>query len=167
MLELKYPYHRFGQDVYKRQRCFHVTRHIQYISRATDNACQYILSLIHILPVTIMAKTTMANAGAVRHGMLHSAKKVTGPIKKRTQKKEKLAVRNVATLKNEAPKMCIRDSYYLAYQLLFIFLATGTDATIALIGGADITANFRPGTMAISIGMLLLSLIHISRQCVP
>ncbi|WHX10474.1 hypothetical protein QNN11_02860 [Phocaeicola dorei] len=35
--------------------------------------------------------------------------------------------------------------YYLAYQLLFIFLATGTDATIALIGGADITANFRPG----------------------
>ena len=25
--------------------------------------------------------------------------------------------------------------YYLAYQLLFIFLATGTDATIALIGG--------------------------------
>ena len=28
--------------------------------------------------------------------------------------------------------------YYLAYQLLFIFLATGTDATIALIGGADI-----------------------------
>ena len=34
--------------------------------------------------------------------------------------------------------------YYLAYQLLFIFLATGTDATIALIGGADITANFRP-----------------------
>ena len=26
--------------------------------------------------------------------------------------------------------------YYLAYQLLFIFLATGTDATIALIGGA-------------------------------
>ena len=42
--------------------------------------------------------------------------------------------------------------YYLAYQLLFIFLATGTDATIALIGGANITANFRPGTMAISIG---------------
>ena len=37
--------------------------------------------------------------------------------------------------------------YYLAYQLLFIFLATGTDATIALIGGADITANFRPGTI--------------------
>ena len=36
--------------------------------------------------------------------------------------------------------------YYLAYQLLFIFLATGTDATIALIGGADITANFRPGS---------------------
>ena len=34
--------------------------------------------------------------------------------------------------------------YYLAYQLPFIFLATGTDATIALIGGADITANFRP-----------------------
>lgn len=31
-------------------------------------------------------------------------KKVTGPIKKRPQKKEKLAVRNVATLKNEAPK---------------------------------------------------------------
>ena len=29
--------------------------------------------------------------------------------------------------------------YYLAYQLLFIFLATGTDATIALIGGANIT----------------------------
>lgn len=49
-------------------------------------------------------KTTMANAGAVRQGMLHSAKKVTGPIKKRPQKKEKLAVRNVATLKNEAPK---------------------------------------------------------------
>ena len=48
--------------------------------------------------------------------------------------------------------------YYLAYQLLFIFLATGTDATIALIGGADITANFRPGTMAISIGMLLSAL---------
>ena len=48
--------------------------------------------------------------------------------------------------------------YYLAYQLLFIFLATGTDATIALIGGANITANFRPGTMAISIGMLLSAL---------
>ena len=48
--------------------------------------------------------------------------------------------------------------YYLAYQLLFIFLATGTDATIALIGGADITANFRPGTIAISIGMLLSAL---------
>ena len=37
--------------------------------------------------------------------------------------------------------------YYLAYQLLFIFLATGTDATIALIGGADIAANFRPGNI--------------------
>lgn len=46
----------------------------------------------------------MANAEAVQQGMLNSAKKVTGPIKKRPQKKEKLAVRNVATLKNEAPK---------------------------------------------------------------
>ena len=43
-----------------------------------------LLSLIHIL----MAKTTMANAEAVQQGMLHSAKKVTGPIKKRPQKKE-------------------------------------------------------------------------------
>lgn len=48
--------------------------------------------------------------------------------------------------------------YYLAYQLLFIFLATGVDATIALLNGADITADFRPGTMAISIGMLLSAL---------
>ena len=47
----------------------------------------------------------MANAGAVRQGMLHSAKKVTGPIKKRPQKKGKtIAVRNVATLKNAVPK---------------------------------------------------------------
>ena len=30
----------------------------------------------------------MANAEAVQQGMLHSAKKVTGPIKKRPQKKE-------------------------------------------------------------------------------
>ena len=35
--------------------------------------------------------------------------------------------------------------YYLAYQLLFIFLATGTDATIALIGGADIQPTSAPG----------------------
>lgn len=46
----------------------------------------------------------MANAEAVQQGMLHSAKKVTGPIKKRPQKKEDPAVRNVATLKNVVPK---------------------------------------------------------------
>ena len=39
-----------------------------------------------------------ANAEAVQQGMLHSAKKVTGPIKKRPQKKEDPAVRNVACL---------------------------------------------------------------------
>ena len=51
--------------------------------------------------------------------------------------------------------------YYLAYQLLFTFLATGTDATIALTKGADITADFRPGAMAVSIGMLLSALAMI------
>lgn len=48
--------------------------------------------------------------------------------------------------------------YYPAYQLLFTFLATAVDATIALIDGADITADFRPGTPAISIGILLSAL---------
>ena len=46
----------------------------------------------------------MANAEAMQQGMLHSAKKVTGPIKKQPQKKENPAVRNVATLKNAVPK---------------------------------------------------------------
>lgn len=48
--------------------------------------------------------------------------------------------------------------YYLGYQLLFIFLATGIDATISLVNGGEITAGFRPGTMAVSIGMLLSTL---------
>ena len=46
----------------------------------------------------------MANAEAVQQVMINSAKKVTGPIKKRPQKKEDPAVRNVATLKNAVPK---------------------------------------------------------------
>lgn len=48
--------------------------------------------------------------------------------------------------------------YYLGYQLLFIFLATGIDATITLISGGEVTTDFRPDTMAISIGMLLSTL---------
>lgn len=48
-------------------------------------------------------KTTMANAEAVQQGMLHSAKSDRSN-KKRPQKKEDPAVRNVATLKNAVPK---------------------------------------------------------------
>lgn len=47
----------------------------------------------------------MANAEAVQQGMLHSAKKSDrSNKKKRPQKKEDPAVRNVATLKNAVPK---------------------------------------------------------------
>ena len=48
--------------------------------------------------------------------------------------------------------------YYFAYQLLFIFLATGIDAAIAFTNGREITTDFRPGTMTLSIGMLLSAL---------
>ena len=51
-----------------------------------------------------MAKTTTVNVEAVRQGMRHLAKKVTGPIKKQLPKKENPAVRNVATRKNAVPK---------------------------------------------------------------
>ena len=46
----------------------------------------------------------MANAGAVRQGMLHSAKKVTGPIKKRPQKEGKTSRAERGYIEERGPK---------------------------------------------------------------
>ncbi|WP_455669680.1 CPBP family intramembrane glutamic endopeptidase [Phocaeicola sp.] len=49
--------------------------------------------------------------------------------------------------------------YYFAYQLLFLFLATGIDAIITVASGTEITINFKPGAMAISLGMIVSALV--------
>lgn len=49
--------------------------------------------------------------------------------------------------------------YYIGYQLVCLFLTGAIDAIIAYTNGVEITTDFKPGTMTISIGTLLSALV--------